>query len=653
MSLDKGDVAVLWPTQGVAGASSLGGARQEQPTAGPLELARLTELMNASTGSPEVRIALIDGPVMFDHPDLAVERVRHLPGDVGAACSSMSSFACRHGTFVAGVLAARRGSAAPGICPGCTLLVRPVFAETPPSLAAVPTARPEELAKAILESVDAGANLINLSSALFLPSAEDRRGVQRALDHATTQGVITIAAAGNQGLVGGSVITRHPGVIPVVAYDGRGRPMGLSNFGQHIGRRGLGAPGADVTSLGPPGEPETSGGTSAAAPFVTGTLALLRSLFPAATAVQLRTALRQSLGGRTVTVVPPLLNASAAYQYLSKLDEQRSGTPMTQQSANQLGDIGRSQSRLANSMAGGGLVAPAQVAAGNCCPPAGAGAAQPAEAATPPGAGEGNAEGNGQPQASLVFAIGRIETSFPNLAVEKEFAQAMGRDDLSGQSDQEALVSVLTNGQNRYLARAICWVFTVQGLPTYILRPNDPRDFDLLLEALRPERAGDDLDVVIGVRGAVAPPELCNGLELPMVAFEQIYSFPRQELVEAIPRPESVAKGKFEGTARDLLTMIMQIADNAGSEDEHRALNYLAVRYPAIYANAAEAHGRNLSLSGIEVRPSRLATTERIVDVILAYTHRETDVTEKFFVRVNVTSMFPFLVSKLAPYFDR
>ena len=643
---------MLWPTHLVAGTSGLG-RPQAQPTAGDLlKLARLTELMDASTGSPDVRVALIDGPVMVDHPDLAAERVRHLPGKLAAACSAMSSFACRHGTFIAGVLAARRGSAAPGICPGCTLLVRPVFAETPPSLAAVPTARPEELAQAILESVDAGADLINLSSALFLPSAEDRQAVQRALDHATRQGVITVAAAGNQGLVGGSVVTRHPGVIPVVAYDTRGRPMGLSNFGQHIGRQGLGAPGAEVTSLGPPGEPETSGGTSAAAPFVTGALALLRSLFPAATAVQLRSALRQSLGGRPVTVVPPLLNASAAYQYLSKLDEQRSGTPMTQQSANQMGDIGRSRSRLASSMAGGGLVAPAQVAASDCCPPAGAGTAQPAQSEAPAGGGEGN-EGNGQPQASLVYAIGRIETSFPNLAVEKEFAQAMGRDDLSGQSDQEAMVSVLTNGQNRYLARAVCWVFTVQGLPTYILRPNDPRDFDLLLEALRPERAGDDLDVVIGVRGGVAPPELCNGLELPMVAFEQIYSFPRQELVEAIPRPENVAKGKFEGTARDLLTMIMQLADNAGSEDEHRALNYLAVRYPALYANAAEAHGRNLSLAGVEVRPSRLATTERIVDVILSYTHRETDVTEKFFVRVNVTSMFPFLVSKLSPYFDR
>lgn len=616
-----------------------------------LELTNLTELMDASSGSAEVTIALIDGPVMADHPDLVAERIRHLPGTLPAACSATSSFACRHATFVAGILSARRGSVAPAICPGCTLLVRPVFAETPQSGLALPAASPHDLAKAIVECVDAGAQIVNLSSALFLASSDDRRVVQGALDHAAARGVITVAAAGNQGLVGSSVITRHPGVIPVVAYDERGRPMGLSNFGQHIGRWGLGAPGAQVTSLGSPGKPDTSGGTSAAAPFVTGALALLRSLFPAATAVELRRAVRQSRGGRRVTVVPPLLNASAAYRYLSSLTRQRSGTPMNDQTTNLLGDSRGRHSRLAPAMVGG-LVAPAQATAGDCCPPAAAGTSQPAQDAAPPGAAEGNGAGNGQSPLSLVYAIGRIETSFPNLAVEKEFAQAMGREDLKDQTDGEALAAVLNNGQNRYLARAVCWVLSVQGLPTYILRPNDPRDFDLLLEALRPARDENDLDVVIGVRGGVAPPELCNGLELPMVAFEQIYSFPRQELIEAIPRPQGQAKAKFEGTANELLGTIMQISDNAGSEDGHRALNYLAVRYPALYGNAAEAQGRNMSLTGIEVRASPLSTTERIVDVILSYTHRETDVVEKFFLRVNVTAMFPFLVSKLAPYFD-
>jgi hypothetical protein len=97
----------------------------------------------------------------------------------------------------------------------------------------------------------------------------------------------------------------------------------------------------------------------------------------------------------------------------------------------------------------------------------------------------------------------------------------------------------------------------------------------------------------------------------------------------------------------------MQMADNAGATDDHRALNYLAVRYPAIYASAAECFARNCMLSSIEVRTSRLSGARKIVDVIFSHTNRDTDVTEKYFVRVDVTEEFPFLVSKLSPYYDR
>jgi PatG C-terminal len=102
-----------------------------------------------------------------------------------------------------------------------------------------------------------------------------------------------------------------------------------------------------------------------------------------------------------------------------------------------------------------------------------------------------------------------------------------------------------------------------------------------------------------------------------------------------------------------VLTRIMQMADNAGTTDEHRALNYLAVRYPVLYAATADAFGWNASLAAVEVRPSRLSGVRGIVDVIFSFTHRQTDVTEKYFVRVNVTEEFPFLVTRLTTYYDR
>jgi PatG C-terminal len=255
--------------------------------------------------------------------------------------------------------------------------------------------------------------------------------------------------------------------------------------------------------------------------------------------------------------------------------------------------------------------------------------------------------------ASFVYAIGSVVPQFPSLAIEKEVAQAVGRTDTAGHTDREALESVLSDRAGRYLARQVCWVFTVEGLETYILVPRDPGDLDMLIEAVRPRPRSTDIDVVIGVRGPVAPPDTCNGLQVPIVVVDQLYSFDRDELIREIPRPEDADEEQFRAAAAELLDRIGQLADNAGATDEHRAINYLAVRYPAIYVRAAEAHAEESSLTGVEVRPSRLSGARTIMDVIFSYTHRRTDVTDKYFCRVDVTEEFPFLVTKLSHFYER
>jgi subtilisin family serine protease len=187
----------------------------------------------------------------------------------------------------------------------------------------MPSATPQELAAAIIECIDAGARLINLSLALAHPSINGEQALDEALSQAVMRGVIVVAAAGNQGSLGSSAITRHHWVIPVVACDRAGRPMNESNLGGSIGRRGLSAPGDGVTSLGAGGEPFTLSGTSVSAPFVTGAIALLWSEFPAASAAQIKLAVAQAGALRRASVVPPLLDAMAAFQILSMAAEKR------------------------------------------------------------------------------------------------------------------------------------------------------------------------------------------------------------------------------------------------------------------------------------------------------------------------------------------
>ena len=260
---------------------------------------------------------------------------------------------------------------------------------------------------------------------------------------------------------------------------------------------------------------------------------------------------------------------------------------------------------------------------------------------------------NGTTAPSYVYAIGRIEPRFPRPSVEKEFAQATGRADTAGLTDRQAANKVLSQRPNRYLARHLCWVLTIEGLETYILVPRDPADLDLLVEALRPTPTPLDLDCVIGIRGPIAPAEMCNGLMVPILLFDQIYSFDRDSLIKAIPKPEKVAAEQFTATAGEVFDRIMQMADNAGATDEQRALNYLVMRYPAIYSTATECHGRNSSLTAVDVQPSTLSGTRKLVEVIFSFTNRNTDVVEQYFVRVDVTEEFPFLVTKMSPYYNR
>jgi len=253
---------------------------------------------------------------------------------------------------------------------------------------------------------------------------------------------------------------------------------------------------------------------------------------------------------------------------------------------------------------------------------------------------------------SFVYAIGKIEPRFPRLSVEKEFAQVISNRESSGQTDREVMQTVLSAPENRYLARQLCWVMTIEGLETYLLVPHDPTDLQRLVDTVRMNPSPADLDVVIGARGPLAPPEMCNGITVPIVVFDQLYSFDRDSLLKAIPAQEKGSKERLTAAAAEVFDQIMLMADNAGATDDHRALNYLAVRYTAIYHTAAQMFARNASLTGLEARASALSETRKIVDVIFSYTDRQTGVVEKRFCRVDVTEEFPFLVTKLSPYYD-
>ena len=257
---------------------------------------------------------------------------------------------------------------------------------------------------------------------------------------------------------------------------------------------------------------------------------------------------------------------------------------------------------------------------------------------------------------SFVYAIGEIDWLPSNESLDQEISQVLEirKEELKGLGRFEAQKKILLEPENRYIVRQLCWVLRIETLQTYILQPRDPADYKVLVDAFRPH-SRENIDVIIGVRGPIAPPEVCNGLGLPIVVFDQLYSFDREMLIKSIPKPPKAKAKEFEGGADDLFKRIQQMSDNHGATDEHRAVNYLAVRSSEIYKCAHDAVVDGYWLTSLDVVASRLSGSRgrRIFDVVLTYTNPTSRVARKWFWRVDVTGEYPFIVTGQQEYYDR
>jgi subtilisin family serine protease len=280
----------------------------------------LTSLMKRSKGHSSISIGVIDGPVDFTHPSFVGTKIKTVNNYQLVQCKRANSYACIHGTFIVGILSGKRGLSSPAICPNCEIILRPIFTEkvnkdtNPP----VPSCTAAELADAIIETVNAGAKIINLSVGLDSSSLHNLFEIKDAYDYAFQKGVVIIAAAGNHGNIGYSSLLNNQMIIPIVASDGTGRPSPISNTSPSISRRGLMAPGS-ITSTSSGGGYLKLHGTSVATPLISGMSALLWSIFQKATAAQIIHALRGLTNLRRRSIYPPLANAEESFNILNQI----------------------------------------------------------------------------------------------------------------------------------------------------------------------------------------------------------------------------------------------------------------------------------------------------------------------------------------------
>lgn len=210
--------------------------------------------VDRSTWGEGITVAVLDTGVA-QHEALSAARTEHVDLVVGEG----GGFGT-HGTAVASLIGGD-GESVQGVAPGVNILSVRVMSES--GVGDVFT-----LAKGIQEAVERGAQVINLS----LATTSDSPILRAAIDLALSRGVAVVASTGNDAVGAVAYPARYDGVLAVSAVDGAGRHLYFANRGDEVD---LAAPGLGVSAAGEDGGVSLFSGTSAAAPFVSGTIAWL------------------------------------------------------------------------------------------------------------------------------------------------------------------------------------------------------------------------------------------------------------------------------------------------------------------------------------------------------------------------------------------
>ncbi|MFH1401198.1 MAG: S8 family serine peptidase [Nanoarchaeota archaeon] len=195
-----------------------------------------------------------------------------------------------HGTMASGIIGARHnGEGIQGVCPNCKIMpIRACF-KTSNQYTDSAVCGTFSLAQSIYYATDMGADVISMSLGL----TSDSTTLRGAIAYAESRGVVVVASAGNSNVQTPNYPSAYSTVLAVASTDNRDMKAASSNFGTWID---VSAPGVHIltTTLDTLGGYAYFGGTSAAAPHVAGTAALVLSRNQGLTPLQVRTIIKGS-----------------------------------------------------------------------------------------------------------------------------------------------------------------------------------------------------------------------------------------------------------------------------------------------------------------------------------------------------------------------
>lgn len=260
-----------------------------------------------TTGSPDIKVAIVDTGVYYNHTDLLENialNLGELPNngiddDANGYVDDYFGYDFYdgdgdpadengHGTHCAGIVGAKGDNGSDVVGINWTVGILPVRALGPRG-----GGSDADVAAGILYGVDRGASVVSLS----LGGAGSSTVLENAIQYARDSGVLVVAAAGNDA-DDNDLYPTYPAstplenVVAVAATDSSDKLATFSNYGTYTVH--VAAPGAGIVSTYLGNQLATMSGTSMATPYVAGLLALMKAANPTLNYTQLKTALMVS-----------------------------------------------------------------------------------------------------------------------------------------------------------------------------------------------------------------------------------------------------------------------------------------------------------------------------------------------------------------------
>jgi|GEM_PF-2490603 len=251
----------------------------------PRAIIQAPDAWSMTTGSSGTLVAVIDSGIDSTHPDLA----GNVNASLGAVFANdgipLTMDPSGHGTHVAGIIGARENnSGVTGVSWNVTLVPIRVFGATG-------GCRYTQVADSLMWAKAKGITIANFSGGGPWSDALDMEAMEQAI---ANFGGLLICCAGNSAADIDAVpyypaSLAYNNIIAVANSTNTNTRSANSNYG--VASVDLFAPGTDIVSTLPGGVYKAESGTSMSTPFVTGTVALIRSKYPALTNAQIKSAI--------------------------------------------------------------------------------------------------------------------------------------------------------------------------------------------------------------------------------------------------------------------------------------------------------------------------------------------------------------------------